>query len=62
MKASKENTRKESKISTTKQSQTQTFISNYQSTETIIKSILDKMITIAFYEGFNNIFFRIKFY
>ena len=53
MKASKENTRKESKISITKQSQTQTFISNYQSTETIIKSILDKMITIAFYEGFS---------
>ena len=31
MKASKENTRKESKISTTKQSQAQTFNSNYQS-------------------------------
>ena len=53
MKASKENTRKESKISTTKLNQAQTFNSNYQSTETIIKSILDKMITIAFYEGFS---------
>lgn len=53
MKASKENTRKESKISTRKQSQAQSFNSNYQSTETIVKSILDKITILAFYEGFS---------
>ena len=53
MKASKENTRKESKKSTRKQSQTQSFNSNYQSTETIVKSILDKITILAFYEGFS---------
>jgi hypothetical protein len=53
MKASKENTRKESKKSTRKQSQAQSFNSNYQSTETIVKSILDKITILAFYEGFS---------
>ena len=50
MKRSRESTRKNT---TTKLSQTPKYISNYQSSETIIKSILDKIFIIAFHEGYS---------
>ena len=53
MKSSRENTRKGTKRSTGKSSQPQPYNSNYQSSETIIKLILDKITTLAFYEGFS---------
>ena len=53
MKASRNNTRRGTNKSSTKISQTHSYNSNYQSSETIIKSILDKIITFAFYEGFS---------
>ena len=53
MKSSRENTRKGTRNSSMKLSQNQPYISDYQSSETIIKLILDKITTIAFYEGFS---------
>lgn len=50
MKRSRESTRKNT---TTKLSQTPKYMSNYQSSETIIKSILDKIFIIAFHEGYS---------
>ena len=50
MKRSRESTRKNT---TPKLSQTPKYISNYQSSETIIKSILDKIFIIAFHEGYS---------
>ena len=48
MKHSRENTRKP-----TKDIQIQEYTSHYQSSETIVKSILDKIFIFAFYEGYS---------
>ena len=49
MKRSRESTRK----NTQRLSQTPKYISNYQSSETIIKSILDKIFILAFHEAYS---------
>ena len=49
MKRSRENTRKNTK----KLSQIPKYITNYQSSETIIKSIIDKIFILAFHEGYS---------
>ena len=48
MKHSRESTRKPTKLS-----QTQEYNSHYQSSETIVKSILDKIFIFSFYEGYS---------
>ena len=53
MSHSKENTLKTTKRSSLKISQVQPYNSNYQSSETIVKSILDKIMTLSFYEAFS---------
>ena len=49
MKRSRESTRKNTK----KLSQIKKYITNYQSSEAIIKSILDKIFILAFHEGYS---------
>ena len=49
MKRSRESTRKNTK----KSSQIPKYVTNYQSSETIVKSILDKIFILAFHEGYS---------
>ena len=53
MKHSRENTEKGSKRGSIKINESSSYNSNYQSSETIVKSIIDKITIYAFYKGFS---------